>query len=401
MLTLLLSVLLAAGPEVEAQTLEGKTVAGTLSAISAKQVTLETANGPVTLEAANLLGLSFKLPAEKKPDAPPPAPGAWVELVDGSTFAGRDYAAQGGKARVTLLDGEVLEVPTADVATVRLQPAADAVGKEWARIVDMKIDGDLLVVRKDEAVDYHKGVLGTVTDQTVGFTLDGEKIPVKRPKVLGLVYYHAGGRELPAQVCTVTDASGAVWSVRGIEMTDKVRWTTQSGLAAARPLASVAKIDYSAGKVAFLSDLKFESSKFTPFFNTDKDDLPTLFLPRNDLTSNGKPLKLGGTEYAKGLCLHSRTEMVYRLPGSFRQFKAVIGVDDAERDTHRVYGGNLVLVIRGDDKVLLETTVSGKDEPKPVELDLTGIRRLTVFVDYGEDSDRGDHLDLCNARIIK
>jgi hypothetical protein len=399
MLTLLLTALLAAGPEVEAQTLEGKTVAGTLSALSAKQVTIAAAGGPVTLEAANLLGLNVKQPAEKKPDAP--VPGAWIELVDGSTFVAREYAAEAGKGRVTLLDGSVLEIPTADIATVRLQPAADAVAKEWARIVEMKIDGDLLVIRKDDAVDYHKGVLGGVNDKSVDFTLDGEKIPVKRPKVLGVVYYHAAGRELPAAVCTVTDASGAVWSVRGIEMTDNIRWTTQTGVAVARPLADVVKIDFSAGKVAFLSDLKPESSKFTPFFNTDKDDLPTLFLPRSDMNSNGKPLKTGGTEYAKGLYLHSRTEMVYRLPGRYRQFKTVVGIDDAERETHRAYGGNLVLVIRGDDKVLLETTVSGKDEPKPVELDLTGVRRLTIFVDYGEDSDRGDHLDLCNARIIK
>lgn len=396
MLTLLLTVLLAAGPEVEAQTLDGKTVAGVLAALDAKQATIETPTGKVALEISGLLGLSVKLPAEKKPDAGA-APGAWIELVDGSTFTGRDYAAQGGKARVTLLDGEVLELPTADIATVRLQPAADAIGKEWTRIVGMKIDGDLLVVRKDDAVDYHKGVLGTVTDKSVDLTLDGEKIPVKRPKVLGVVYYHAGGRELPAQICTVTDAAGAVWSVRGLELTDKVRWTTVSGVAVARPLAAVAKIDFSAGKVAFLSDLKPESSKYTPFFNTDKDDVPTLFLPRNDMNQDGKPLKLGGTQYAKGLGLHSRTEMVYRLPGRFRQFKAVAGIDDG----HREHGGNLVLVIRGDDKVLLETTITGKDEPKPVELDLTGVRRLTILVDFGANLDTGDHLDLCNARIIK
>ena len=59
----------------------------------------------------------------------------------------------------------------------------------------MNVDSDLLVVRKDETLDYHQGVLGDVTDDVVQFELDGEQLAVKRSKVFGLVYHHpAGGR---------------------------------------------------------------------------------------------------------------------------------------------------------------------------------------------------------------
>ena len=58
-------------------------------------------------------------------------------------------------------------------------------------------------------------------------------------------------------------------------------------------------------------------------------------------------------------------------------------------------------MIEGDDRVLWEGTVAGTDPAKPLELDIRGVRRLTVRVDFGKDLDVGDHLDLCEARLVK
>ena len=88
--------------------------------------------------------------------------------------------------------------------------------------------------------------------------------------------------------------------------------------------------------------------------------------------------------------------MVYRLPGRFGRFKAIVGIDDSVRPN-----GNVRLVISGDDRVLLEATIDGSDEPKPVDLDISGVRRLRILVDFGQRLDVADHLDLCEARIVK
>ena len=45
--------------------------------------------------------------------------------------------------------------------------------------------------------------------------------------------------------------------------------------------------------------------------------------------------------------------------------------------------------------------ISGKDDARSIELDLTGVKRLTILVDFGEQLDIGDHLLLCNARLTK
>jgi hypothetical protein len=96
------------------------------------------------------------------------------------------------------------------------------------------------------------------------------------------------------------------------------------------------------------------------------------------------------------LTIRSRTELVYRLSGEFRQFLAVAGIDDRVRPA-----GNVRLVISGDDRELFAETITGSDEPMPINLDITGVKRLKILVDFGQQLDLADCLDLCDARITK
>ena len=60
------------------------------------------------------------------------------------------------------------------------------------------------------------------------------------------------------------------------------------------------------------------------------------------------------------------------------------------------------LVIRGDDRVLFDREINGRDEPLPIALDVTGVVRLKILVDYGSDgSETADHLDLCDPRLFQ
>ncbi len=59
------------------------------------------------------------------------------------------------------------------------------------------------------------------------------------------------------------------------------------------------------------------------------------------------------------------------------------------------------LIILGDDRALFEGTVTGKDAPRALDLDISGVNRLKIVVDFGDDMDVGDCLDLCEARILK
>jgi hypothetical protein len=237
-----------------------------------------------------------------------------------------------------------------------------------------------------------------VTDETVQFELDGEILPIKRSKIFGFAYRHAAEAELPPAACRITDAGGSQWSVRALGFSEKLQWTTPAGLNIARPADAIAQIDFSGGKIVYVSDLKPDIVRWTPYFasGTPPATLEQFYAPRRDRGFGSRALQLGGTQYRKGLAIHSRTELVYRLSDRFSRFRAIVGIDDAVRP-----GGKVRLVVRGDDKVLFDAAVVGADSPRSLNLDLTDARRLTIVVDFGESFSAGDYLLLCNARLIK
>ena len=158
------------------------------------------------------------------------------------------------------------------------------------------------------------------------------------------------------------------------------------------------RIDLSQGKVVYLSDLKPESFVYTPYFPLDKE-LPSrleFFRLRADRTLESKPLRLGGKQFSKGLAMHSRTEAVYYLPGRFRRFCAVAGIDDDFRPR-----GNVRLILRGEGKTLWEATLSGAEPPRTIDVDVTGVRRLTILADFTGDLDAAGHAILGDARVSK
>jgi hypothetical protein len=45
--------------------------------------------------------------------------------------------------------------------------------------------------------------------------------------------------------------------------------------------------------------------------------------------------------------------------------------------------------------------VTGREQAFPIELSVAGVRRLKILVDFGEQMDIADHLNLCDARLTK
>ena len=387
--------LTSAAPSFEAATLDGHTVVGPIIELTPKRLTIATKKGRVLILTATLLTVS----PEKKVKSAAGNPDVIVELADGSVIRARQYVAGGSRARITLAGGEVVEAPAGMVRTVLCgSPQTDALQSDWSRLTSMKADADLLIVRNGNGLDYHKGILHDVTEDAVRFDLDGKVLLAKRSKLLGFAYHHGAPAEMPPAICRITDAAGSLWPVRSLALADRLQWTTPAGLTVSQPCDNIARIDFSAGNVLYLSDLKPDSIAWTPYFS-GREPLPAMkqfYAPRFDRGIDSPVLRLGNVDYRKGLALHSRTELVYRLPERFSRFLAVAGIADAVRP-----GGKVRLVVRGDDKVLFEAVFAGSDAPRPIDLDVTGVRRLTVLVDFDDGLSRGDHLLLCNARVSK
>jgi hypothetical protein len=396
---LLLSAALTAGPpDFEAQTVDGQAAVGRVVRLDAGELVLETAGGPSKFALSTLAMLSRKT-------APPAAQtkaSAWIELVDQSSLPATAYTVQGGTARVALVSGQNLEIPTKAIRWVRFAAEPDGDGKltkQWSEITESKAAGDLLVVRKSGALDYLEGVQGDIDADTCNFQLDNESIPVKRPKVEGVVYFHATAPELSEPVGRLVAADGSRVAMRTVQLVDdRLKISTPAGVSLELALNDVAKFDFSSGKIAFLSDLEPESATSVPFlgFAEEPQALRDYYRFGRDRDFEHNPLRLDGKVYRKGLSLSSRTALVYKLPGKFRLFRTVIGIDDSVRET-----GDVRLEIKGDGKTLWQGDVRGSDPARELELKVEGMKRLEILVDYGAGLDIGDRLDLCDARVTK
>jgi hypothetical protein len=390
---LLLSAALAAEPQFDLRTTDGQVLAGTLVELSAQEVALETSAGRVAVGFEHLA----RLVPQQRPPAAEPAASVWVELVDGSLLPANSFSVTKGQARLELAGERNVDVSTRLIANVRFKSQTAEIAGQWTEILAGERADDLIVIRGKSGLDFQTGILGDVSDSTVGFKLDDETLSVKRPRVEGLVYFHKAGGELPSSFCRISDASGARLEAQTVELAEgRLRVTTAAGLKVDLPLDLIVAVD---GKIQFLSDLAPESSVWLPYFGRSGEppSLAQLYRPRMNQSADGGELVLAGRAYAKGMSLYSRTELVYRLPaGQYRTLKALAGIDDRVRPD-----GEVRLLISSDGKTLFEATITGRDDPQPVEVDLKGVSRLKIVVDFGEGQEVSDHLDLCDVRILK
>lgn len=401
MVALVVWSLLAALPEFEVRAADGTTLRGRLVGCTAEALTVDTAEGPRRLAAGDVAGVAAVAPAMVEAVAAP----VELELLDGTRLIAAELTLSGEVTRVVLPGAAALDVPTRTVTAVKLMPLDGPLDEQWQEIAAAKRTGDLLVIRKGDALDFLEGVVQEVTADEVRFQFEGETVPVRRGRVVGWFHPAApapGGR---AAFATLDDAAGSRWAVAELKLpgpdapadaAGTVAVVTPAGIEARLPLDRLRELTY---RSDFLSDLAPESVAWVPYFGlADPGDglLARLYGPRFNRSLRPGPLRLGGQEYAKGLALHSRSEVVFRLPEGYRSLRATVGIDDRVRP-----GGQVQFKILGDERTLLDVAVSGQDPPRPIEIDLTGVRRLKLLVDFGEGADRQDHFDICEPRLVR
>ncbi|MEX0725561.1 MAG: NPCBM/NEW2 domain-containing protein [Planctomycetaceae bacterium] len=282
-----------------------------------------------------------------------------------------------------------LKLPLTAVANLRFAPLESKHAETWNALLERERRQDLLVLEKEDVLDYLEGVISSIDDQSIVFLLDGDEVTVPRDKIFGVIYYRKTTAP-PGKFCDVRLLTGDRIAVKDLTAdADAVDVVLASGTKARLPWTAIQSLDYSLGKVVYLSSLEPRDVKYTPFFDITWEYT-------RDRNLDGQKLQLGSTVYERGLCLHSKTVIRYRIGKDFRRFRAMMGIDKGVSPL-----GNVNVTIRGDDKILLETAVRGDDAPQPLDVDITGVRDLEIAVDFGDDLDIADHLDLADALIIK
>jgi hypothetical protein len=288
-------------------------------------------------------------------------------------------------------------VPLSAVVSVRLGKIDEGVSEAWDDHRTREIRRDMLVVRKDnDVLDHLDGIIGDITEEgedgqdgVVNFLVAGNQVPLNRKRVFGLVFSRRT-KLTTKPACRILLSGGDVVPLKSVAFSDgQLKGQSLSGVELTFAAEAVRSLDFSLGRLLYLSRLEPREVKYTPFFDIE-------WKYRRDRNLDGGPLRVGNKVYSRGLAIHSKTYLRYRIGSEYRRFKAVMGID-------QVVGrkGDVHVVISGDGKVLFEGEVRGTDEPHDLDLPVEGVRDLEILVDFGADLDIADHLDLADARVLK
>lgn len=111
---------------------------------------------------------------------------------------------------------------------------------------------------------------------------------------------------------------------------------------------------------------------------------------------DGRAITIDGYTFDKGLGTHAGSEVVYFLDKKYSRFIAFIGVDD---ETSRT--GSVVFHVFADGlKIFDSGIIQGGDEPRELDLDISGKDELKLVVTDAGDGITCDHADWADARIV-
>lgn len=383
------------GQQIDVSTIDGAMLSGSLLSFEQQSVALESQGERVTLPFDSLLEVRF---AKSGVAGTPQANNLSVQLSDGSKLGCSQVILKDRTLVVQTLAAGPIEAPVTAARAICFRELDGAIAEKWNDLSTSQPERDLLIVRNGDVLDRLEGTVSALDEKTLTFLAGDTPVAIDRtkPKLFGVVFSHSPAKEVAA-LCDLKLKSGDHLSVASLKFdSDEIRAGLTSGASVSISTENIEAIDFGRSKIDYLSDIEPRETRHTPLIGTT--DLDSVFIVRRDHSDAGPetPIRIDGKSYSRGLVIHSKTELDYRLNGNYRRFAAVAGIEQLVRPN-----GHVVLTISADGKNLFSSEVTGTQPPVPLDLDISGARVLTISVDFGEDWDIADHLALGDARLIK
>lgn len=120
-----------------------------------------------------------------------------------------------------------------------------------------------------------------------------------------------------------------------------------------------------------------------------------------DSAMNGTPITLMNdknerVEYAKGIGTHANSTIIFQVEGKgYERFQSFVGVDASQNGK-----GSVTFKVKADDREVFNSQeVTSASAQKFVDIDLQGVKTLTLIADQGADNGN-DHADWADAKFI-
>ena len=396
----------ALNPPARLTPLKGEKSKGDLVSVTDKAIVLKVDGKDVSSTPVDqTLTLVFGPVADAKS-----TPHTLVELIDGSLLRCNKLAFKGKNVTLTTLAGMNVAVPITSLKTVQKEANDVAIIASWKQRMETigKPTHDILFVKAAdgklqplEGTFYDANDEGdkieflTKDDQEAGKT---EKKLAALEKIVGMSFRRPAVPFPKELLCRVSDTQGSTLMTSSVELKDgKFNVATVSGATADLPAALVAKLDYSKGKFVYLSDYNIAQMRVVE--KGAMNDPKMLFPFKRDINLEGTgPIMIASKSFAKGLSVHSYTDFTFELDGAYREFKAVVGVDD---NIKQAFDAPTKIRIEGDGKELATIEVTRKDGAKPIFLNVLDVQRLRIIVSGEKLFGISSHVALGDALVTK
>ncbi len=416
MLILQLIMLLLTAIDVQVDLLDGNSVTGSLTALGAEELTLLQNEQSKTIALAEVISVTSN---RQKPESSGDSQGHIV-LVDGSQIVCKFNHLTARQLSVQSSVRGPLVIPRSIVRAIRLSAVNLEWVKEWRAFLQRNNAEDMLILTKRDGsgLDFYSGVISATSEDKVDFVLDGDTVPVSRTRIYGLIFAAAEPESNGTIALRLSDGSEIIIQ-KVIMEGDSLKVETSWNQMLTVRLANVQSIDFSRGRFHYLSDLdpvKETYSGIHPrgslleeLLRADdvlgKETLRLWKLHRDKVPMGPfgpLPLTLRGKVYEKGIWLFPRCRIDYALDGEYSRFQTIAGVDDEVAFNCSKPGSpsKVQLMILADGDESWKQLIEAPADPVRINLDVSGIRTLSILVGFGDDDSACDFLDLADARLL-
>jgi hypothetical protein len=386
-IALWVSALQAAEPpaiRVTAVRLDGQILAGSVATVSADMVrfaSVEGRAGSLDVPTSELLSLEF--PGAK---ATPPA-AAVLDFANGDRLVAEVGVAE-QDALAVRFGGAAMRVPLETlrgIAFRQLDPDDGSTALIWR---DRGEDDLVLLTNGDRLAGEFLGL----TESDLTLDTAGRESRVPRDRVAAVAFSPDLVSPATIEGARQIVRSPAGWlTVRGLARAVDGSWRAETafGEPVAWPADVVSRVLLAGSRIEFLSERRPKEFAFVPYLDRS-------WPLRTDRAVTGEPLSAGGTLYAKGLGVHSRSRVTYDLGGRYESFRAVVGLAASAGEI-----GSAEFAVEVDGREAFRSGPVTATDAKQIVVDLRGVQTLVLTADFGQNGDVRDRADWCNAVLVR
>ncbi|HWL07310.1 MAG TPA: NPCBM/NEW2 domain-containing protein [Planctomicrobium sp.] len=385
-----------AGPQVTVTRLDGSSVTGELTSVSLEQIQLQSEAGPQSIPTGSVMQLDVTNEIVTVDSASVTT----ISTADQSQLLATSFTSDGTAATLESAGLGALSLPLRQLADVRLAPLDDKVEASWQDLRSRNTRDDLLIIRKQDVLDYASGSVGRISAEAVTMLVRNRELSAPRDRVFGIIL--ASQAKLTGRKIAVRTTSGEVVQVTQLELKEEELQVQSSSLGTVTiALNKVASIDFGGGRLRFLADLPVDTSESQ---SPDPQEPILWFLSKNSPAGSGGKgvLRIGQKEYKRGLWLHSGAALRYRLNREYTRLRTTAGFELTHVTRMPRFNPKVTLIVSGDGRELYRKEFIWNEPPVPIEVDLTDIRDLSIRVESnGAAKGILEHFALGDAQILQ